>query len=96
LGPGGPFRAETPGPWKDYAKVRSAAQAHSQEFRDCIILQAKYIYDTFGKFPGTVSSMFCNIYLQAQHIDLDFYDKFYKPGAYLKIHANHMQGWHHD
>lgn len=96
FGPGGPFHAETPGPWKDSAKVRSAAQVHNQEFRDCITLQAQYVYDTFGKFPGTVPSMFCNIYLQAQHIDLDFYDKFYKPGAYLKTHANHMQGWHHD
>ncbi len=28
--------------------------------------------------------------LQAHHIDLDFYQEFYKPGAYLKTHAEHM------
>ena len=28
--------------------------------------------------------------------DLDFYDAFYKPGAYLKTHADHMKQWHND
>jgi len=94
FGPGGPFNPDTPGPWKDSRNVRSAAQVHNQEFRECVALQAQYIYDTFGKFPGTVPSMFLITCLQAHHLDLDFYDKFYKPGAYLKTHAQHMVRWH--
>ncbi len=94
FGPGGPFHPETPGPWKDSVKVRSAAQVHSEEFRECVGLQAQYILDTFGKFPGTVPSIFLITYLQAHHLDLEFYDKFYKPGAYLKTHAKHMTRWH--
>jgi hypothetical protein len=58
FGPGGPFHPETPGPWKNSVKVRSAAQVHSEEFRECVGLQAQYILDTFGKFPGTVPSIF--------------------------------------
>ena len=27
-------------------------------------------------------------------LDLDFYDRFFKPGAYLRTHAEHMQRWH--
>ena len=38
--------------------------------------------------------MFILMYLQAHHLDLEFYDKFYKPGAYLKTHAQHMKKWH--
>jgi hypothetical protein len=94
FGPGGPFHAETPGPWKDSRKVRSAAQVHDERFRECVALQAQYLYDTFGKFPGTVPSMFLIMYLQAHHLDLDFYDKFYNPGAYLRTHARHMKDWH--
>jgi hypothetical protein len=94
FGPGGPFHPETPGPWKDSVKVRSAAQVHSDEFRECAGLQAQYILDTFGKFPGTVPSIFLITYLQAHHLDLAFYDIFYKPGAYLKTHAKHMTRWH--
>lgn len=94
FGPGGPFNAHTPGPWKESPKVRSAAQVHDEHFRECVALQAQYIYDTFGKFPGTVPTMFLIMYLQAHHLDLDFYDKFYQPGAYLKTHSKHMERWH--
>lgn len=94
FGPGGPFHGETPGPWKDSAKVRKAAQVHNEEFIDCVTLQAQYILDTFGKFPGTVPSIFVLTYLQAHHLDLEFYDRFYKPGAYLETHVYHMEKWH--
>jgi len=33
-------------------------------------------------------------YVQAQHIDTEFYDKHYKPGAYLETHERHMETWH--
>ena len=96
FGTGGPFHSDTPGPWKDSRKVRGAAKVHDERFKDCVALQSQYVYDTFGKFPGTVPSMFLIMYLQAHHLDLDFYDKFYKPGAYLKTHATHMKRWHPD
>ena len=94
FGSGGPFHPDTPGPWKDSPKVRGAAQVHDETFRECVALQAQYVFDTFGKFPGTVPSMFMIMYLEAFHLDLAFYDKFYQPGAYLKTHANHMSRWH--
>ena len=94
FGPGGPFNANTPGPWKDSARVRSAAQVHDEAFRACVALQAQYVFDTFGKFPGTVPSIFVMQYLQAHHLDLEFYDRFYEPGAYLETHARHMEQWH--
>jgi hypothetical protein len=94
FGPGGPFHPETPGPWVDSAAVRSAAQIHTEEFRQCAALQAQYVFDTFGKFPGTVPSIFVMTYLQAHHLDLEFYDAFYKPGAYLRTHRAHLERWH--
>jgi hypothetical protein len=48
----------------------------------------------YFKFPGTVPSMIATIYLRAHHLDLEFYDDFYKPGAYLRTHAHHMARWH--
>jgi len=94
FGPGGPFHPDTPGSWKDSGKIRSAAPVHSEEFKECVALQAQYIFDHFGKFPGTAPSMIATIYLQAHHLDLEFYDEFYKPGAYLQTHADHMVRWH--
>ena len=94
FGEGGPFHSQTPGPWKDSAALRGSASVHDEHFRRCVALQAQYIYDTFGKFPGTVPSIFVMQHLQAQHIDLDFYDRFFQPGSYLETHARHLAEWH--
>jgi len=94
FGPGGPFHSETPGAWKDSASVRSNAQIHSDEFKECVSVQAQYTFDRFGKFPGTVPSVQAFIYLQAHHLDLEFYDHYFKPGAYLRTHADHFADWH--
>jgi hypothetical protein len=94
FGPGGPFHPDTPGPWKESSTVRSSAQVHSEEFKECVAVMAQHIYDRFGKFPGTVPSIFVLTYLQAHHLDLEFYDHHFGPGAYLKTHADHMARWH--
>ena len=52
------------------------------------------VFPLVDAFPGTVPSMFIMNYVQAHHLDLDFYDRFFRPGAYLRTHAEHMQGWH--
>ena len=93
---GGVYNLETPGPWKDSAKVRSSAKPFTNEIKECVALQAQYIYDRYGKFPATIPSIFLLTYLQAQHIDLDFYDHYFKLGAYLSTHSNHMRKWHDD
>ncbi|MDM9383903.1 hypothetical protein QUB80_24795 [Chlorogloeopsis sp. ULAP01] len=94
FGVGGPFHPDTKGPWKESAKIRASAEIHSEEFKDCVALMAQYIYDRFGKFPGTVPSVFILTYLQAHHLDLEFYDHYFQPGAYLETHAQHMANWH--
>jgi hypothetical protein len=94
FGPGGPFHADTPGPWKESGRVRAAAQVHSDEFKACVARQAQYTLDRFGKFPGTVPTMFSLTYLQAHHLDLEFYDHHFGPGAYLPTQAEHMARWH--
>jgi hypothetical protein len=94
FGDGGVYNMETPGAWKDSAKVRSSAKPFTDEIKECVALQAQYIYDTYGKFPATIPSIFLLTYLQAQHIDLDFYDHYFKPGSYLSTHRNHMRKWH--
>ncbi len=94
FGPGGPFHPDTPGAWRETRRVRSSAQVHDEEFIDCVTTMAQYVFDTFGKFPGTVPSTFCLTYLQAHHLDLEFYDHHFLPGAYLDTHARHMERWH--
>jgi hypothetical protein len=94
FGPGGPFHRDTPGAWTDSPAFRTSAQVHDEQFKACVALEAQYVFDTFGKFPGTVPSVFILNYVQAHHLDLEFYDHHFRPGAYLPSHATHLQAWH--
>jgi hypothetical protein len=44
--------------------------------------------------PGTVPTAQVLVYLQAQHIDTDFYDQLFAPSAYLPTHTAHQARWH--
>ena len=55
------------------------------------LLQAQYIYDTYGRFSAVVQNVFSFLYLQVQHLDLDFVDHYFKPSAYLTTHKEHMK-----
>lgn len=92
-GPGGPFHPDTPGAWADSRKVRSAALP-AEAIQEIVTIEASYIYDAFGKIPGTVPTVHALMYLQAQNIDLGFYDTHFGPGAYLPTHAEHARRWY--
>jgi hypothetical protein len=54
----------------------------------------QYAYDTYGRFPVAMDPMFQRLTTQVQHIDTDFYDKYYPEGSYSGQHANHFHRWH--
>jgi hypothetical protein len=94
FGPGGAYDPATPGPWKDSAAIKAGVTRYSQDFIDCLAEIAQYVYEKHGKFPGTRTTIVLPGYVQAQHLDTEFYDTHYKPGAYLPSHAQHMERWH--
>jgi hypothetical protein len=78
------------------AQRRAGAVAVSEEGIACTKAVCNYIYETYGRFPGTVDAMHLMWLMQVHHIDVEFYDRFYQPGAYTATHANHMPIWHPD
>ncbi len=53
-----------------------------------------YIWETYGRFPATLDPMMMNIWLQAHHLETDFYDRYYPQGAYPEGIRRHMEEWH--
>ena len=94
FGPHGAYAPDAAGPWRDSGAVKRSVAPYSEEFVDCLSSVAQYIYDKHGKFPGIRSTMVLPGFVQAHHLDTDFYDAHYRDGAYLATHAGHMQGWH--
>lgn len=67
---------------------------HPEEVVACVKDVCHYIYDTYGRFPAHVDAMFVpGIWVQAHHLDLKYYDAFYK-GGYSDAQATHQRLWH--
>lgn len=56
----------------------------------------EYVFDAYGRFPASLDPMYQRLACQAQHVDTDFYDQNYPPGAYTGQHSNHFRRWHPD
>jgi len=53
-----------------------------------------YLWQTYGRFPATIDPMQMNIWFQAHHLETEFYDRYYQPGAYHQAVKDHMGAWH--
>jgi hypothetical protein len=73
---------------------RAGAIRISAEGLACTKAVCNYIYDTYGRFPGGTDAMHLMWVMQVHHIDTDYYDRFFGPGAYGPTHAAHVATWH--
>ncbi|MSR12977.1 MAG: hypothetical protein EXR86_00095 [Gammaproteobacteria bacterium] len=89
---GGTYDPTSPGPFRDNA-VKATAVPPEPELVEAVIAIAEYIYATYGKFPGTVPTIFTRYYTQAHRLETAFYDKFYRPGSYLSSHQRNVKRW---
>jgi hypothetical protein len=78
------------------AEHRAATVAVSEEGIACTKAVCNYIYQTYGRFPATVDALHLMWMMQVHHLDTEFYDRFYRPGAYGPTHRAHMASWHPD
>lgn len=92
-GKGGAYDPSTGGPFADNAATKATAERPSEELVDCVVATAEYIHATYGKFPGTVPSVFVRYYTQAHRLETGFYDRFYTTDSYLPAHARNVARW---
>jgi hypothetical protein len=78
----------------DNAEFEKAVPGVSEEGVACVKDICNYIYETYGKFPAFNDTMSLLYFIQVHHLDTDFYDKYFKDGAYLQTHRDHFDKWH--
>src|SRR3984893_923356 len=76
------------------AAYRDAIIEVTDEGIACTKATCNYIHDTYGRFPATVDAMHLMWFMQSHHLDLDFYAKYFRPGACGPTHLAHMERWH--
>ena len=93
FGAGGAYDPSTNGPFRDNAAMKAEVTRPSDEIVDCVAAIATYIHETYGKFPGTVPSIFVRYYTQAHRLETGFYDKFFRAGSYIDTHRRSVTRW---
>ncbi len=92
FGRGGIYDPTSPGPFRDNAAVKGAAVKPAPALVEAVVAIAEYIHATYGKFPGTVPTIYLRFYTQAHRLETAFYDKFYRD-AYLDTHRRNVARW---
>lgn len=92
----GVFRDPKANAWKDPATIHGAIPEYSEANVEAVIAYCEYVMKHYGQFPGNYAPLRTVMAYQAHHIDTDFYDRFYREGAYTEAHAGHFVAWHGD
>jgi nitroreductase len=93
-GEGGVFTDGRSGPWRDVGAVQAGIEHYSQANIDAVVAYSEYVYGRYGRFPGNFGPLRSLMAYQAHHVDPEFYDRFYEPGAYHDLHREHFARWH--
>jgi len=87
---------DVPKPYLEPDKVVNNIPRPHEDTVELVKQYCQYCIDTYGRFPVYVDPMYQRLTCQAQHIDLDFYAKYYPPGSVTPQHTEHFRRWHPD
>lgn len=87
FGPAGTFAAENQNNgWRDSKVVHSQIPKISQRAIEATIAYCDYVWQRYGRFPAHIPPFRTVMAFQAAHLDVEFYDKFYRPEALTEAH----------
>jgi hypothetical protein len=88
------FDESVPKPYKEPDRVVNAVPRPHEDTVELVKKYCQYCIDTYGRFPVYIDPMYQRLTCQAQHVDPDFYAKYYPPGALTQQHHQHFHRWH--
>ena len=94
VGPQGIFRGGViHSAWLDPAVV-ATAPAPSEPAIQSTIAYCEYVLTRYGRFPAYVPPLRTVLGFQVNHVDVEFYDRFYRAEALTEAQRQHMHQWH--
>ena len=79
--------------WRDGRGVQAGIPRYSDEAIAATIAYSSYVYERYGRFPANSGPFRTVLAHQAHHLDPDFYDQYYSPGALTEPQsAAHQHG----
>lgn len=72
--------------WRDPQQVAQGIPAPSDAAVAATIAYCEYVYNRYGRFPAYSAPFRTVLGYQATHVDVEFYEKFYRPEALSPTH----------
>ncbi len=67
--------------WREGARIQSAIPRYPDHTIEATIAYCEYVHARYGRFPAMCGPFRTILAYQAHRLDLDFYDRFYRPEA---------------
>ena len=80
--------------WRDGAAVQAGIPPYSDRAIAATIAYCDYVYTRYGRFPASSGPFRSILAYQAHHLDLEFYDRFYRPEVLSDTQRDHARHWH--
>ncbi|MCK4721992.1 MAG: hypothetical protein KAT75_01750, partial [Dehalococcoidia bacterium] len=81
-------------PFKDWQAIQPELEKPSKLSIEQVKSFCNYVYETYGRIPATYDTKVLPVWLQAHHLDIDFYDKHFTKEIVTEAQRHHMQLWH--
>ncbi len=95
FGDDGVFRGGTRhSAWREPSRVAEAAREPDAAAVEATIAYCEYVHRRYGRFPAYPPPFRTVLGFQASHVDVEFYDRFYRPEALSPTQREHMDRWH--
>jgi hypothetical protein len=82
------------GPWNDPKGLQASIAGYTDRNVDAVVAYCEYVYGRYGRFLGNFGPLRNLMAFQVHHLDTEFYDRFYRSGAYEDAHRDHFARWH--
>jgi hypothetical protein len=82
------------GLWRDPGSVAAAARPPSQATVDATVAYCEYVVGRYGRFPAYAPPFRTVLGYQASHVDLEYYERRFRPGAVSETQRRHVERWH--
>lgn len=80
--------------WLNPDGISDAAPDVSEAAVDATVAYCTYVHRRYGRFPAYQMPLRTLLGFQANHVDVEFYERFYRPGALTDLQRNHIRQWH--
>jgi hypothetical protein len=95
VGPQGIFRGGAMhSAWRDPVAVANTSPAPSAANIQAVIAYCDYVYRRYGRFPAYAPPLRTVLGFQVNHLDVDFYERFYRPESLSEAQREHLDRWH--